>query len=538
MLDFSEICVVYSQDFMTTPSPSTSQQSIWRFTAFNFVLLLTLSLWLWQQNKPIPLPEPNLATDAKLQCVSYSPYYNKGQTPLNINTFISHEQIDRDLAKLSTQFACVRIYSVGQGLDYVPEAASKIGMKVYVGAWIGWIKKLNEKELKLAIDVANKYPDTVKALVIGNEVLLRGEQSEAAMKAYIERAKAATHVPVTYADVWEFWRKHPALESSVDFVTVHILPYWEDEPQPIERAVDHTQNIMNLLANTFKKPILIGETGWPSIGRQREGAEPSALNQALYMRSFLKVADEKHWNYNLIEAVDQPWKRGLEGTVGGYWGIFNTDLQPKFPFTGNMAEKHDGQSAIYAGLLGSLLLLIWSLALKIRDKVQLLSTAFLGALAGVSALLQLEYLIAACRTQNEWIALGGIGLLGLVSLLSIPAYVFDANKAAKNIIKISLSILLLASLSANYLLITDGRYRDFAVSLYALPVLELSIGLWLLKLSIKPNFLVYRAASILLIASATFCLYKEPTNLLAIMWLSLCALIAWANWPTKHTSTI
>lgn len=523
---------------MTTSSPSPSQKTTWRFSAFNLVLLLTLSLWLWYQNKPVQLPEPNLATDAKLQCVSYSPYYNKGQTPLDINTFITHEQIDSDLAKLSTQFACVRIYSVGQGLDYVPEAASKLGMKVYVGAWIGWIKKLNEKELKLAIEVANKYPDTVKALVIGNEVLLRGEQSEASMKSYIERAKAATHVPVTYADVWEFWRKHPALESSVDFVTVHILPYWEDQPQPIERAIDHTQNVMNLLASTFKKPILIGETGWPSVGRQREGAQPSALNQAFYMRSFLKVADEKHWNYNLIEAVDQPWKRGLEGTVGGYWGIFNTDLKPKFPFLGDMAEKHDRQTVIYAGLIGSLLFLVWAFILNIRTKSQMFSLTLLGALAGMSTLLQSEYLLTACRTKNEWVALGGLALLGLVCLFSIPAYVFKANKTAKKISYLSLSIILLAALSANYLLITDGRYRDFAVCLYALPVLQLSIGLQLLEHSLNPKYVAYRILSTLLFTSAAICLYKEPTNLLAIIWLILCSLIAWANWPTKRKSAI
>lgn len=523
---------------MTISSPLNSQQAAWRFGAFNFILLLTLSIWLWQQNKPIPLPEPNLASDTKLQCVSYAPYYNEGQSPLNIHTFISHEQIDRDLAKLSTQFACVRTYSVSQGLDYVPEAASKLGMKVYLGSWVGWVKKVNEKELKLAIQVANKYPNTVKALVVGNEVLLRGEQSEAAMKAYIEHAKAETQVPVTYADVWEFWRKHPALESSVDFVTVHILPYWEDKPQPIERAVDHTNNIMNLLAHTFKKPILIGETGWPSTGRQREGAKPSAINQALYIRSFLSVAEEKHWNYNLIEAVDQPWKRNLEGTVGGYWGIFNTDLQPKFPFKGDMAEKNDGKLAIDAGLLGSLIFLAWALSFNIRIKSQLFSVAMLGALAGISGLLQTEYLMAACRTKNEWLLLGGLGLLGLVSMLSIPNYVFKANNTAKKIIIITFNIILIAALSANILLITDGRYRDFAVGLYALPILQLSLGLRLLDRSIKPRLSIYRLLGILLLASALFCLYLEPTNLSAILWLTLCLLLAWVTWPTKKTSVI
>lgn len=537
-LGLSIFCVVYSQDFMTTSSPPPSDTSVWRFSAFNVVLLLTLSLWLWQQNKPVELPEPKLPADGKLQCVSYSPYYKNGQTPLDIKTHITQQQIDHDLAKLSTQFACVRIYSVGQGLDYVPEAASKLGMKVYVGAWIGWVKKLNEKELKLAIEVANKYPDTVKALIIGNEVLLRGEQTESAMKAYILRAKASTRVPVTYADVWEFWRKHPKLEESVDFVTVHILPYWEDKPQPIERSVDHTRNVMNELGKVFKKPILIGETGWPSLGRQREGSKPSLINQAQYMRGFLTVAEEMHWNYNLIEAFDQPWKRSLEGTVGGYWGIFDVDMAPKFAFSGDVAERVDGKLPLYAALLGALLFLALSLTLKIRTPSHVVSMLLLGLLMGVSSLLQFEYLAITCKTTQEWLSFGGIVFIGLISLLSIPAYVFNSNKTAKNMIRLSLTIVLLAAVFSNYLLSMDGRYRDFSITLYALTVLELSIGLKLLKQSTNTNILSLRWLGIFLVATAIYCLYKEPRNDLAFIWLTLCFLIAWANWPTKRISTL
>ena len=256
------------------------------------------------------------------------------------------------------------------------------------------------------------------------------------------------------------------------------------------------------------------------------------------MRSFLKVADEKHWNYNLIEAVDQPWKRGLEGTVGGYWGIFNTDLQAKFSFTDDIAERHDGKKAIYAGLIGALLLLVWSLALNIRAKNSLASMMLLGGLVGISTLIQVEYLITACRVQSEWLALGGLCALGLISLLSLPAYVFKANQTAKRIIQITLLVILLAAFSANYLLMTDGRYRDFAISLYALPVIELSIGLMLLKQNLKTRFSAYRVLGTLLIASAAFCLYKEPSNVLAMFWLALCALVAWTNWPIKRTPSI
>lgn len=519
---------------MSNLSPTQKHHFIWRFSVFNFILLLALALWLWQQNQPQALPEPNLAADSKLQCVSYSPYYKNGQTPLNINTRITPQQIDHDLANLSKQFACVRIYSVGQGLDYVPEAASKLGMKVYVGAWIGWVKKLNEKELKLAIEVTNKHPETVKALIIGNEVLLRGEQTESAMKSYILRAKAATNVPVTYADVWEFWRKHPKLEDSVDFVTVHILPYWEDKPQPIERAVHHTENIMGLLERSFKKPILIGETGWPSLGRQREGAQPSLINQASYMRGFLKVANEKRWNYNLIEAFDQPWKRGLEGTAGGYWGIYDVNMHPKFSFSGNIAERKDSEWIVYAGLLGALFFIAGSLIINIRDNSHLLSMALFGGLVGVSTQLQIEYLVTACRTVQEMMILGGMALIGLITLLCFPAYIFKASKAAKNALQASSTIFLLAALIAGYLLTVDGRYRDFAITLYALPILQLTLGLSILKQSFRPTYSVYRWLSILLITTSAFCFYREPSNLLAMAWIAMTSLIAWANWPLKN----
>ena len=509
-----------------------------RFCAFNFALLALISAWLWHQNQTVQMPEAPLAANEKIQCVSYSPYYKEGVTPLNINTKISPEQIDHDLAILSKQFACVRVYSVGQGLDHVPEAAKKLGMKVYLGAWIGWIKKRNEQELTLAISLANQYPETVKALIVGNEVLLRGEQSEASLKAYIERAKQSVQVPVTYADVWEFWRKHPSLEASVDFVTVHILPYWEDNPQPIDHALDHTKKVMDLIAHTFKKPILIGETGWPSAGRQREGAEPSLINQARYIRGFLMLADEQHWNYNLIEAFDQPWKRNLEGTAGGYWGMFKVDMTPKFSFSGNLAERDDASLAIYAGCLGALLFLAYSLLFKLGTTKHHISMALFGALVGVNVLLQAEYLAIACRTPQEWLALGGLALLGFVSLLSLPAFVFKGYPIAKKLLSISSTLFLLAALSLNYLLLVDGRYRDFAIALYALPALQLSLGLFIFKQSIKPTFSAYRWLGILLVVSAMVCLYKEPSNHLAMIWLVISTLIAWANWPAKRSTTI
>ncbi|MDD2933145.1 MAG: beta (1-6) glucan synthase [Methylotenera sp.] len=516
---------------MTTSSP----KSTWNFTLFNVALLTLLSFWLWQQNQAAKIVDPQLPSDGKLQCVSYSPYYHQGQTPLNPNTLIEPTQIDQDLTLLSKQFNCVRIYSVSQGLDYVPEAASKLGMQVYLGAWIGWVKAINDKELDLAIAVANKHPKTIKALIVGNEVLLRGEQTEAAMKAYLAKAKQSTQVPVTYADVWEFWRKHPTLENSVDFVTVHILPYWEDSPQSIEHALDHTSNVMSLLKDTFKKPILIGETGWPSVGRPRQESEPSVINQATYMRGFIQLAHDKSWNYNLIEAIDQPWKRGLEGTVGGYWGIYNTDLSPKFTFNGNIKARADGLRPLLFGGLGALIFLSLSFYLNERRKSALLGVASLGALFGISALLQTEYLLVACQNGRDWLALGGVAVIGWIAIISMIWTVSKANN--QRLLQACLTILLLAAITLSLLLIMDGRYRDFSISLYALPAIQLSLGLYLLKHNVRPRLQLYYLLHVLLIVSAAYCLYLEPKNLLATFWLAISMLIAAGTWPKRQVST-
>ena len=80
------------------------------------------------------------------------------------------------------------------------------------------------------------------------------------------------------------------------------------------------------------KEVMIGETGWPSMGRMREGALPSRINQARVISEILDVAKRDNFRVNLIEAFDASWKRYWEGTVGGNWGLFAADHRTlKFP---------------------------------------------------------------------------------------------------------------------------------------------------------------------------------------------------------------
>jgi exo-beta-1,3-glucanase (GH17 family) len=545
-----------------------NSSNFWQYSLFNLAILISISIWLWYQNQAVTLAKPVLAADGKLQCVSYAPYYGEGQTPFIKGTMITKAQIDQDLKLLAERTQCVRIYSVNQGLSYVPEAAEKVGLKVLLGAWIGWVHAENEQEIQTASALANQYPKTVVGLIVGNEVLLRGEQTEQAMQEYFALAKKSTQVPITYADVWEYWLRHPALESSVDFVTVHVLPYWEDDPQPVSNAMKHVNVVMDKVDQAFSKPIMIGETGWPSAGRHRNGSVPSAVNQARYIREFLQRAGDAGWRYNIIEAVDQPWKRLLEGGVGGFWGLYDTDLKPKFAFSGKMAERHDGFQPLLWATSGLILWLAVAIAVHERRPAALVGSAILGSAAGLMAMLQLEYLIVAARDVFEWLGLGVLNLLGIFTLLALPVIIKRqqtgsesqapeglADSYSRGVIRSSLFIFTLGAAIAGLLLIPkawvlqplsqamphlsgffynlDGRYRDFPIAIYLLPVLQLSMGLSLLQLRAltETHSRFYRYMVGTALATMVLFIMSEPLNVQAYAWFVLILILAWVAWP-------
>jgi exo-beta-1,3-glucanase (GH17 family) len=291
------------------------------------LLLISLgaiaAAWWWLAT-PVALVRAPIDPNAKLQCVSYAPFRGE-QTPLESTAQVPPEQIAQDLAQLAKISDCVRTYSIENGLDQVPALAAKAGLKVIQGIWLGSNRPKNSAQISTVVGLTKAYPDVITAVVVGNEVLLRGEMTASDLAATIRSVKSQVAVPVTYADVWEFWLRNRELYDAVDFVTIHILPYWEDFPIRAKYAAAHVDAIRMRMAVAFPgKEILIGETGWPSEGRMRAGALPSRTNQARVVAEILNLAKQENFRVNLIEAYDQPWKRRLEGTVGGYWGLFDS----------------------------------------------------------------------------------------------------------------------------------------------------------------------------------------------------------------------
>jgi exo-beta-1,3-glucanase (GH17 family) len=531
------------------PSPTRSLPArFWAgFLLLHLLALAGLASFVLGQLKPVELPALHLEQGEKLRCVSYAPYYQPGQTPLELSTRIPREQIVADLKALAPLAECVRIYSVSQGLELVPGIARELGLKVLVGAWIGVDAEMNRTQLDTAVRLANAHPQTVKALIVGNEVLLRREQTEAGLRRYIEETRQRVKVPVTYADVWEFWTRHPDLASAVDFVTVHILPYWEDDPVAVDQALRHIADVRALVARQFSKPILIGETGWPSAGRQREASLPSLVNQARYVREFIRKAHDEGWDYNLIEAVDQPWKRRLEGTVGGYWGILDTSLAPKFSFVASVADRLDGRPVGLAAAAGALAGLLASLIGVIKYPggpriLPVLAVAASGAVAGAVLMLEWEHAGVAYRDDLEWTVLGAVALgAALLPVLlglwagcrpfpgGVEAWRMGRGRSHEAVLCRQLGLLrfalLFAAAVAALLLFADPRYRDFPTLLYAIPALAFAaLGLC------APNYnrlgREERVFALVILVGGTGRWLTEPANLQALGWWLCCLLLA------------
>lgn len=314
-------------------APATTSVHALRVSLALFLISLgaIAAVWWWL-GTPVHLVRAPIDPNDKVQCISYAPFRSH-QTSLSPATQVSREQIAEDLAQLAEISDCIRTYATDLGLDQIPELASKAGLKVIQGIFLDKDQQKNRTQISTAIRLAREYPGTVIALVVGNETLLRKDITVSDLADTIRSVKAQVSVPVTYADVWEFWLSNRELYDAVDFVTIHILPYWENVPIPAESAAAHADAIRRQVAAAFPgKEILIGEIGWPSQGRMRESALPSRINQARLVSEVLDLARRENFRVNLFEAYDESWKREIEGTVGGSWGLFEGEQRVlKYP---------------------------------------------------------------------------------------------------------------------------------------------------------------------------------------------------------------
>lgn len=501
---------------------------------------LCVGFWTWR-GRAVPLVDAPAPT---LPCASYAPFQGT-QSPFDETLVVPREQIEADLRILSRLTGCVRIYSIDQGLAQVPQIAEGLGLHVLLGAWLSRDAARNAEEIAAVIALANAHPQTVRSVIVGNEVLLRREMPPDRLIAAIREVAAAVEALVSYADVWEFWLQHPEVADAVDVVTIHILPYWEDRPVAADAAVAHVAEVAERMRRAFPgKPILVGEVGWPSRGRMREQALPSPLDQARFVREMLVVAKRDRLAINLMEGIDQPWKRRLEGTVGGFWGVLDAERRAKFPLTGPVSAEPRWLAAAGASAALALLPILWAAARRrpLRRRGWFILAAAAPAAACSLVLASLD-VAASSVGLLDWalglgqlaiaagsVALAGQGLLTGAPVVPTPALPLIQRVRARRLRGMgtfadALGWLRLATLfamaAAALCLAFDGRYRDFPTAAYAPPVACFLALAWLGRGGARGGNSLREEAALALIALAAAAAVlgvEGPGNSQALAW--------------------
>ena len=495
-------------------------------------------VWAWL-GAPAPMPQSPLVPGEKLYCLSYAPFRGS-QTPLDPSTHISAAQIDEDLTRLAKLTDCVRTYSVDYGLDQIAGIAARHGLKVMQGLWLSSHPEKNREQIEIAVALANRYPDTIRSVVVGNEVLLRGEMSATDLAATIRAVKARVKVPVTYADVWEFWLRNRDVAAAADFITIHILPYWEDFPIPARNAAAHVGSIRRQVVDAFAgKDVIIGEVGWPSAGRMREGALPSPVNQARVIQDVLALAKRENFKVNVIEAFDAPWKRALEGTVGGHWGLLDDASRvPKFVW-GEPVSNHPSWKAQAAGGIMFAALVFGAALFVRRESASLMLWLAVTANAAVGGVL-LGWAVANVPVESlgvgSWarslmlvavafaspIALSAAIMCGMpaprLSHILAPAKGSTRDLLACIVGTVTIATLLLA-IQIALGLVFDPRYKDFPFAPLTAAVLPLLLHSFVVPRPACARGAAELAAAGILVLSVIYIVPNESLANWQSLWL-------------------
>ena len=459
--------------------------------AEGLIVAACLGLGLWAAERFWPRALPTVET-AILPCVSYAPFRHPDHSPFDPRLRIDRASLRADLAQIRSLSPCLRTYGLDHGMDQLPDIAREMGLRLRLGLWLGQDPVANRREIEQAVALASAYPDVVEKVIVGNEVLLRGDLSPEALADILAEMQQRIDLPISYADVWEFWRRHATvLLPHVDSVAVHILPYWEDDPIAVDQAVEYVYaRYAEMQALFAPLPVWVGETGWPARGRSRGGAVPGVYEQAFFVHGLLHRHQSEPIPFNLIEAFDQPWKRVQEGAMGGAWGVFDSGGHQRVdwrrPDSGAMAQDAAVVGLAAAGIVGLFglgLMVLWrgrdavrgtNVTRLPRGEAWLMGLLILGLLAA-----QLEMAWVWSRHAGEWaMALLQIGVTSLLSL-ALAAQILSRRSGAEyqylpscppGLLPGLVGLWLVLVLMTAHGLVFDGRYRALAWPLLLGPV--------------------------------------------------------------------
>ncbi len=282
---------------------------------------------------------PPVYTAKPMSVVAYSPYRD-GQAPGGAQP--TKEDVKADLMMLKPYVDGVRVYGTDGANAYVPALCDELGIDLHIGAWIDGIASDEPNVHALATIVKENHP-SIKTAIVGNEVLARSAKNlmtEEKLLALINTFKAdigagAHTYRVAAADTYPQWMMmRPNLAAAVDVVIWHTYGWWSG----VEVATAYplvSKRYDDMLAAYPGKPMILGETGWPSAvdhmsTDKTTTAVGSEANQTKFYTDALVGMRKRNLPMWMFSSIDEKWKATSgEGEVGAHWGIWDSARQPK-----------------------------------------------------------------------------------------------------------------------------------------------------------------------------------------------------------------
>lgn len=296
---------------------------------------------------PMKLPSGN--------AICYSGYRD-GQNP-GEQTYPTLAEIREDLAILRKHWQLLRLYDCSPHADRVLQviAEDRLPFQVMLGAYLGaemnnfgcpWGATFTEEQLDVSraensaelsrlVTLANRYPDIVFSVAVGNEATVDWTDHYVPvphMIEYVRRVKAAVRQPVTFCENYVPWQhKLRDLVDELDFISLHTYPVWEYKH--IHEALAYTKDNVHSVTRLYPdKPLVITEAGWctNSNGRGMHAEHAVQELQAIYYQDLMDWTRAEGLLCFVFEAFDESWKGSPDPLEPEkHWGLFTTDRKPK-----------------------------------------------------------------------------------------------------------------------------------------------------------------------------------------------------------------
>ena len=281
-----------------------------------------------------------------------------------------------------------------QAISELKKEDPKFEMYVMLGAWIdcknAWTdqepnhnveSEANKPQIEETVRLANKYPDIVKVIAVGNEAMVKWATPYYVQPSVIlkwvnhlqelkKEGKLSKDLWVTSSDNFASWGGGGSeyhvedlnqLIKAVDFISMHTYPMHDTHYQPEfwqkaftkegmtdlekidasmmrakEYAISQYENVKKYMEElSVDKPIHIGETGWASFSDGYYGPNGSKAcdeyKEALYYQHMRDWTNKAGMSCFYFEGFDEPWKGGENpGNSEKHFGLFTVDGQAKY----------------------------------------------------------------------------------------------------------------------------------------------------------------------------------------------------------------